>query len=194
METKGRTDEKVRMLRREGMEKRARLDEGDRRLKSAQIAEKLFCLPVWKEAQNLLVYVSCAAEVFTHKIIETALAQGKHVFCPKVIGRTMEFYRIRSFAELKPGFRGILEPERNDEIFSKTKPALVLVPGTAFDKEGHRIGYGGGYYDRYLGSFSADGGIYCIGLCFSCQLADRIEPMEHDFSMDLVIWDGNALQ
>lgn len=126
----------------------------------------------------------------------------------------MEFYRIFSREDLKPGFRGIPEPEgrslafekhkaddwqaesrearRQDDAgngFGKYPDALLIAPGTVFDRTGHRIGYGGGYYDRYLGQFSVEHRPYCIGLCFSCQLAERILPETHDVRMDRVIFD-----
>lgn len=224
-------------LRREKIRQRRSLTEEQRREKSAQIAAQLMSSEVWKSADNVLVYASYGAEVSTFELIDRALFSGKKVFCPKVEDSGMEFYRIFSREDLKPGFRGILEPDgrtaafkrlrmnkrpaaierpgssrqtaefeglkvnerqvpvalrRGDDgcaVFGRSQKTLLIAPGTVFDREGHRIGYGGGYYDRYLGGFSDTDRPYCVGLCFSCQLTERIWPEKHDIKMDWVIFD-----
>lgn len=199
-------------LRREKIRQRRSLSEEQRSQKSAQIAAELMSGEVWKRADNVLVYVSYGAEVSTFELIDRALFSGKKVFCPKVEDGGMEFYRIFSREDLKSGFRGILEPDGRTEAFGGIKAnercvpvalrcgdgctvtenrqkTLLIAPGTVFDREGKRIGYGGGYYDRYLGVFSDTDRPYCVGLCFSCQLVDRIWPEKHDIKMDRVIFD-----
>lgn len=200
-------------LRREKINQRRSLSKEQRSQKSAQIAVELMSSEVWKRADNVLVYASYGAEVSTFELIDRALFSGKKVFCPKVEDSGMEFYRIFSREDLKPGFRGILEPDGRTAVFEglrtndrqvpvaprggddgraalgKCPKTLLIAPGTVFDREGHRIGYGGGYYDRYLGGFSDDDRPFSVGLCFSCQLVERIWPKAHDIGMDWVIFD-----
>lgn len=181
-------------LRREKILLRSGLSREERKRGSGRIMERLISQRIWKSAKTVLIYVSYGAEVSTEALIDRALLEGKAVFCPKVCGTEMEFYRIFSRADLKPGFHGIPEPEGGTQY--RRQPGktgadvLLIAPGTVFDRKGNRIGYGGGYYDRYLGRFSKEDMPYCIGLCFFCQLAARIEPRAHDAAMDMVIWDS----
>lgn len=190
------------LLRREKIRLRSALGSAQRAQKSAGIAAALLDCEAWKNAENLLIYVSFGSEVSTIGLMDAALSQGKRLYCPKVEENGMEFYRIRSRRELTAGFRGILEPSGGSESFAaallagKTdggakKPerewTLLVAPGTVFDRDGHRIGYGGGYYDRYLGRLGDDRPC-CIGLCFACQLTDHIDAHEHDAAMDIVLF------
>lgn len=195
-------------LRREKIRLRGALKESERAKKSAEIAALLQKCEAWSRAENLLIYVSYGTEVSTTALIDAALSQGKRVYCPKVEKNSMEFYRIRSRRELLSGFRGILEPAGKSERYReavRTNAAedadrtaagiltgkgrtLLVAPGTAFDRNGHRIGYGGGYYDRYLERFGAEERPCCIGLCFDCQLTEHIEPQKHDIAMDAVLF------
>lgn len=196
-------------LRKEKIRLRSELSRNEREKKSARIAALLQECEAWRNAKNLLIYVSYGAEVSTTALIDAALCQGKRVFCPKVEGNSMEFYRICSRAELVLGFRGILEPTGERERFECPKrtdgraegadsagdnagtenmQTLLVAPGTVFDRCGHRIGYGGGYYDRYLGRFTAACRPCCAGLCFSCQLTEEIKPQKHDAAMDFVLF------
>lgn len=186
--TEKRTDNAI--LGKEKRRLRAALSQEIRICAETQVAEKLFGLPLWQEAKNLLFYVSWGAELSTIALIERALTEGKQVFCPKVTKEGMEFYPIESLAALLPGYRGILEPCATAVSYTPAihGEALLIAPGSVFDLFGHRIGYGGGYYDRYLARFSAADRPYCIGVCFACQLTDRIQAMPHDVSMDLVLY------
>lgn len=175
-------------LRREKLRLRNAMTQKQRALGSARITEQLIACSAWQEAENILIYASYGTEVSTRDAIERALGENKRVFCPKVEGERMAFYRIFSYSQLKPGFRNILEPEGLAGAFHGAGAGTLLIaPGTVFDPSGHRIGYGGGYYDRYLGSLLEKDRPFCIGICFFCQLAEQIMPREHDVSMDLVI-------
>ncbi len=186
-------DGTIRLLRREGIRRRGLLSDAQRREAGRVIAEKLFRLPAYRQCGVLLSYVSYGPEADTRAVIRRALADGKAVFCPRVCGRDMDFYRIGAPEELAPGFRGILEPPACAERLKtdSLQNALALVPGTAFDRSGHRIGYGGGYYDRYFGMKQAglQGGQrpYLIGLCYACQMEEDIPFRPHDIVMDLVL-------
>ena len=188
-------DEKIRLLRREGLRRRGRLSAVQRREAGHIIAERLYSLPVYRRCGVLLSYVSYGTETDTRAIIRRALEDGKAVYCPRVCGKDMDFYRIHALEELKPGFRGILEPMEGAKRFEAEgmQETLVLVPGTVFDRSGHRIGYGGGYYDRYFGTGQTGLGNgqrpYLVGLCYACQREERIPSRPHDIEMDLVLTD-----
>lgn len=177
-------------LRRDKIRLRRLMSEEERMCKSNEIVRSVLKHEIYRKAESLLIYVSYGEEVSTQELIKTALAEEKRVFCPKVERENMKFYRIFSLEELKAGFHGILEPDGNTPAYEgqDNAAALLLAPGTVFDREGHRIGYGGGYYDRYLGAFAEKERPYCIGLCFACQLTERIEPKEHDVSMNEVMF------
>lgn len=183
---------KVRALRREKYRARLAMSKAEREKKSALICEKLWKLPEYQDADRLLVYVSYGAEVSTHELIRRALTENRKVYCPRVEGDKITFYRIFSFSDLRPGYRGIPEPEAGRERFEVNASGchdrtVIIVPGTAFDPDGHRIGYGGGYYDRFLGEFPGSSRPFCVGLGFDCQLT-KITPCEHDVDMDLVLF------
>ena len=142
--------------------------------------------------RKVLVYVSTPEELCTLQLIESLLAGGIEVYVPKVSGKEMFFYRINSLDDLKPGYMKILEPkdtcERLDD--SDGVPLIIFAPGLAFDKHGYRLGYGGGYYDRYLKSCIDKKIEYkCLGLAFSPFLwtKDMIPSEVTDICIDGVV-------
>ncbi|MBO5451322.1 MAG: 5-formyltetrahydrofolate cyclo-ligase [Lachnospiraceae bacterium] len=165
--------------------------------RSEQIAEHLLNTDAYQRAEYLLVYMHYQKEVMTNQIITHALNVGKHVFVPRVSGKDMEFYEIHSFKDCSCGFHGILEPSKTcgslPEVFCNmlSSPSkqntLMILPGLAFDATGHRLGYGGGYYDRYL----SQTGIECekMAVAFSFQIIEHVPYEEHDILIDCVITD-----
>ena len=162
----------------------------------------------YREAEAVLAYVSYKSEADTTALIQQALADGKYVFAPKVSGSEMEFWRISSLEDLLEGYRGILEPEQSisftDWISKHTGSKVMMwMPGVAFDKERHRIGYGGGFYDRYLNrlaqrleqtdsmesprTHSESITLTTAALAYSCQVLEQIPYEEHDVKPDLLI-------
>ena len=116
--------------------------------------------------------------------MEKALADGKKVAVPKVYGDTMRFIYLTDLSQVAPGCMGIPEPIA-DEPIADDPTALVLMPGLAFDKQGHRIGYGGGFYDKFL---AAEPHHPTVALCFSFQMMDQLETDEFDIPVDCVLW------
>ena len=168
--------------------------------KSRLIFEKLIQTDEYNKATDILVYASFGSEVRTDDIILDCLAVGKKVYCPKVTDRKngqMVFIRISSIDELKEGFAGIREPEisENSEIFRgiadfNDHHVLVLVPGVAFDYSRNRIGYNGGFYDRFL---EKNKEVKTIALAYDLQVVDfEIPSEEHDIKPDKMITE-NAL-
>lgn len=141
-------NQKKKELRKEYKQKRRALTEEQVKEGSARIQEQFLHSDIYKSEDNLLIYVSQDNEVDTVPVIKQALSDGKTVAVPKVYGDHMHFHRIHGLQDLKAGAYGILEPE-NCEMIHPSE-GILIVPGIVFDEKGHRIGYGGGYYDRYI--------------------------------------------
>jgi len=174
-------------LRREiGAKKRA-LNAAEIESRSALLADKLYKTPQYRDCQSLYAYLSFNQEVRTNPIIQRAWADGKRVAVPKVVGDEMVFIRIDSFEGLAPqGAFHIMEPIEDGPVAGDEK-ALILMPGLAFDPEGHRVGYGGGYYDRFL---EKEPDHPLVALCYDFQLYDRLEVEAHDVPVDVVLTDA----
>ena len=115
---------------------------------SRKIAETVTALPEYSNSRRILAYADYNHEVMTKYIIEAAWNDGKEVAVPKVVGQDMVFYKLTDFAQLEKGYFGIPEPARGEIV--QWEEALMIMPGVAFDRQNHRVGYGGGFYDRFL--------------------------------------------
>ena len=175
-----------RALRLEINEKKRALSIGEIERRSAILAERLCATEQYREARALYVYLSFNQEVRTGPIIERARADGKRVAVPKVVSGDMRFIWLEPGTQLELSPFGIPEPVADGPV-AGDPCALVLLPGLAFDRRGHRVGYGGGYYDRYL---AAHPGHPTVALCYGFQLCDRLETEVHDIPADLVITDA----
>ena len=173
-------------LRREiGAKKRA-LSAAEIEARSAILADKLYATGQYRQARSLYAYLSFNQEVRTDPIIQRAWADGKRVAVPKVVGDEMVFIWIDSFDNLAPqGAFNITEPIENGPVASD-ETALILMPGLAFDPQGHRVGYGGGFYDRYL---AAQPHHPTVALCYDFQLYDHLDVDDFDVPVDVVITD-----
>ena len=176
-------------IRREILAKRDLLSEQEIREKSRSIFEKLIQTDEYKDADNILVYASFKSEVRTDDIIFDALSLGKNVFCPKVTDSKaglMKFVQIYDTTELEAGYYGIREPviKENSEIYEPCAKTLVIVPGAAFDNKGNRIGYKGGFYDRFL---ACNPQAFTIALAYDFQIMDEIDAEIHDIPVKMVI-------
>ena len=175
-----------RTLRREIGDKKRSMTEAQIQNRSHILAEKLFSTEQYKQAESLYAYLSINQEVRTAPIIERAWADGKRVAVPKIRGEEMLFIWIDSFDALVEGRYGIPEPASDGPV-AGDETALMLMPGLAFDQTGRRIGYGGGFYDRYLARHPKHP---TIALCYDFQLRERLEADAHDVPVDLVITDN----
>jgi len=152
--------------------------------KSAMICEKAATLPVIEAAKSVMVYISAKSEVETALLIATLLKNGKTLCAPRVLdGETMEAARIDDKGFQKGAF-GIWEPlgkrvEKIDAIF---------VPGVCFDPAKNRIGYGKGYYDRFLSCSD----VKTIGLAFACQIVPSIPFDAHDKPLDMIVTEDTV--
>lgn len=158
--------------------------------KSNIIEDKILILPEYFEADTILLYASYNSEVMTTKIFERALKDGKKVAFPKsqlVDGiPTIEFYYVDSLSMLAEGYKGIMEPDIfNNELTQMTcDNYLCIVPGVAFDKTGYRIGYGKGFYDRFI---SYGENKKYIGICFESQVIEKVPSDVNDKTVDMIV-------
>jgi 5,10-methenyltetrahydrofolate synthetase len=136
----------------------------------------------------IYTYVGMGSEVDTRPIIDKALALGKKVACPKIKNGNIEFYYINSTSELTPGQLGILEP-MGEEI-AMDADALVIVPGIAFDYGKNRIGYGKGYYDKYLAKYPW---YTTMGLAFQVQIVDILPIENFDIALGIIATEEGLL-
>lgn len=143
-------------LRNEMGNKLEALAEEKREEIAKDLSSKLTESSLWQEADVIGITLSGGLEWDTHQTIQKAWDEGKTVVVPKCIHKTkqMDFYKIESYDEVKEGYVGILEPiPEKAQLWEKDKIELLVVPGRVFEKEGYRIGFGGGYYDRFLKDF-----------------------------------------
>lgn len=215
-------------IRRHILAMRDSIPAADKAQYDAGIREIVMGMDEYREAEVILAYVSYKSEVDTTMLIQQALKDGKCVFAPKVSGKEMEFWRITALEDLRGGYRGISEPvhsitftdwimkyadaadadtDININVDAESAPkvckVMMWMPGAAFDKQRHRIGYGGGFYDKYLsrilqlakqissteqtqtrlGHFT----LTTAALAYSCQVLEQIPHEEHDRKPDLLI-------
>lgn len=176
--------------RKAALARRDAIPEIDREIYSRIIIDKLFESKELIDADNVLVYCSYLSEVDTHTLIERLLYKGKRVYCPKVTdpkNGIMEFYEVRGMKDLAEGYHGIPEPVTTDRYVTGEAmhtDTLMILPGVAFDRDCNRIGYRGGFYDRYIPRIP---GAYLIALAFEEQISEDIFPMEsHDIKPDAI--------
>ena len=170
---------------------RAMIREQKRAMTEAQITEKSAALgallrssDLYRQAKTVYGYLPYNQEVRTTPMLAQALLDGKRVAVPKVFGQTMKFLYIDDLSLVAPGYAGIPEPIA-DGPEADDPNALVLMPGLAFDTEGHRIGYGGGFYDRFL---EKEPNHPTLALCYDFQLLPHLETEAHDIGVDCVLW------
>lgn len=165
--------------------RRKTLDFADRQKCQAEAMKNLLSLPELQRASCVYPFVSCRTEIDTIEIIRYLLAEGKKkVGVPRVTGEQMEFVEIHSLDDLRPGAMNILEPVEDDIM--EAGEGFMLMPGLAFDRLGNRVGYGAGYYDRYLAQYDT-GHLYKVGYAFDFQVMDAATAEEHDRKVDCIV-------
>ena len=160
------------------------------------ITDRLELSKEYQDNDNILIYVSYNQEVETSGIINKSLERGKKVYVPKVIinkedmsDKYMEFVRINSYDDLQDGYMGIKEPVSDD--YEIPQDGLLVMTGLAFDVTLNRIGYGGGFYDRYL--VKNGDRYYKTAICFDYQVLDDIPAEEFDIRPDMIITDKRII-
>lgn len=173
--------EQQRHLRKEFLLRRRTLE--NRLEKDQKILERILHTDWYAKTHSIYTYVSYRAEVDTKKLIQQAWKDGKKVAVPRVCGEIINFYQIHSMDDLEPGIKGILEPALHC-VQLEEQEAVLLIPGVVFDRAGYRIGYGGGFYDRYLETHP---NYLSVALAYECQLIDHVPRQPWDKKIDGII-------
>ena len=190
---KNEIDSKKSELRQKMIDVRDALSSDSISSKNSLIQQLLFELPVFQQAQVVMFYVSFRSEVATQLMIEDALLSGKEVVVPAVnlTQKELEPFQIENMDQLTLGTYGILEPVNRQKPAEVEVIDLVIVPGCAFDPQGYRLGYGVGYYDRFLKTVA---GSCSVGLAFELQMVPEIPRQEsHDVPVDLIITEKRVI-
>ena len=171
-------------LRREIRARKRAMTEEEIETRSAKLAQLFFASEAYQNAKTIYGYLPYNQEVRTVPMLERALKDGKKVAVPKVYGDEMKFLYLDDLNAVAKGYAGIPEPIA-DEPVAHDETALVLMPGLAFDPQGHRIGYGGGFYDKFL---AAEPHHPTLALCYEFQMLPKLDVEDHDIPVDTVLW------
>ena len=171
-------------LRKQIREKKRAMSLQEIEEKSRHLADMFYASELYQQAQTIYGYLPYNQEVRTTPMLERALRDGKRVAVPKVYGDEMKFIYLDDLSAVEAGYAGIPEPIEDQPVADDPK-ALVLMPGMAFDPEGHRIGYGGGFYDKFL---AAEPEHPTLALCYDFQMLEKLETEEFDIPVDTVFW------
>jgi 5-formyltetrahydrofolate cyclo-ligase len=151
------------------------------------LTERFLDHPFYQEAKAIATYLSFTHEFQTQGLIDQALKDGKKVLIPKTYSKGRMEFVVYDPQQLKKTSFGLLEPQGDLEVVDASQIDLIHVPGLAFTKEGYRIGYGGGYYDRYLENFAGQ----TMSTIYPCQIQD-FNSEDHDIPVqEVLIYEGN---
>ncbi len=171
-------------LRREIREKKRAMTEAEIQEKSLRLGELFADSQLYRSAKTIYGYLPYNQEVRTVPMLEKAIADGKRVAVPKVYGDEMKFIYLDDLSAVKKRYAGIPEPVADTPV-ADDETALVLMPGLAFDRDGHRIGYGGGFYDKFL---AQEPNHPTLALCYDFQMLPELQTEEFDIPVDQVLW------
>lgn len=169
------------------LDKRDSIPTSQRKIWDNKISEFLIKSNFYKRAKVIFTFVSFKSEVDTHRIINYAIDYGKIIGVPKIKSkqRGIEVFKIASLGDLEKGYFGVMEPKDKCTPINPEAIDLILMPGLAFDKKGGRIGYGGGFYDRFLNNLKKK--ISKIALAYDFQLLDEVPVNSLDVRVDGII-------
>ncbi|WP_175880665.1 5-formyltetrahydrofolate cyclo-ligase [Streptococcus thalassemiae] len=175
-------------LRKQVLQEMKAISQEQKQALNQTLTERLLQHPFYQEAKVIATYLSFPHEFQTQKLIEQALKDGKKVLIPKTYPKgRMDFVVYDPQQLVKTSF-GLLEPQGNLEVVDASQIDLIHVPGLAFTIRGYRIGYGGGYYDRYLEQFTG----HTLSTVYPCQIRD-FSPENHDIPVQEVLIDERNL-
>lgn len=173
-------------IRQELLKQRRQLSSVQIEASGIEFLNRLHIEPIFESAQSLFLYMAMQEEIPTLPLIEAALFQGKKVFLPRVIDKTqMAFYPFKSLADLEQSKFGVLEPPATQAVTpEQVEQPLMIIPALSYSEAGYRLGYGAGYYDRYLEKHT----VKSIGVCYEFQRNEAWKPEDHDKKVDHVIY------
>tara|TARA_B100000700_G_scaffold331005_1_gene460711 strand:- start:2100 stop:2690 length:591 start_codon:yes stop_codon:yes gene_type:complete len=179
------------IFRENALRTRDAISKTDRRQYSEKIYNFLLSMPVIKSSSTIHTYVSKDSEVATHLFIATLLENNINVVCPRMLKHNqLEHSAINSFEDLQKNKFGILEPKKELLPFSINNLDVIIVPGLAFTRTGCRLGYGGGFYDRFL----TKANVVSIGLGFDKQIINQLPHNKDDSILDYIVTEKEIIQ
>lgn len=181
--------ETKKQIRAEILKRRSALSKDEVADKSRAICRKIVSCEQFVQAEIILLYLDFNHEVETGLIWEKAQKMRKHVAAPRLIGSQMVFARIQSEKDLIPGKWGISEPKKNCPVIREhDSRTVVIMPGVAFDCSRNRIGYGGGYYDRYFAGYDS---VYKIAAAYDLQIVEQVPAEPFDLKPDCIVTESH---
>ena len=180
--------EENKVIRKHIFAKRKVCTDQEIQLWSREFTLSLTALPAFLEAERLLVYADYNHEVMTVFLIEEAWKKGKEVAVPKVVGKDMVFYKLTDWKQLEPGYFGIPEPAYGEIV--EWEDAVMIMPGVAFDNNCHRVGYGGGFYDRYLEKHPK---VKRIAAAFEFQILPEVPTEPTDIAPEMIVTEKQII-
>ncbi|HSW35857.1 MAG TPA: 5-formyltetrahydrofolate cyclo-ligase [Candidatus Limnocylindrales bacterium] len=184
-----------RAVRKQILQIRDRLLPEEIKDKSSSIGRNLMSLPAYQNARTMMFFISFGSEVYTRSMVEESIKQGIQTLAPKAVPETRELIPSKIIdwdGDLKPGAYGIPEPRA--ETLRPVDPAaidLLIVPGVAFDLEGNRLGYGGGYYDRFFPLLRSK--VPLVALAFELQILPQVPMEKWDRKVDYIITENRII-
>lgn len=183
-------------LRKQIITERNQLTDEEIATKSATIAEKLCQLPAFNQAETIMYFVSFGSEVDTRPMVEETIRRGKTALAPKAVPQSRELIPSKILdweSDLVPGYYNIPEPRAGAlRPYAPEQIDLLIVPGVAFDLKGNRLGYGGGYYDRFFSLLKP--GTPLVALVFDLQIVPEVPVDEWDRPVDCVITEKRLIE
>jgi len=176
-------------LRKQMMKKRSSLSKKEKKIKDQSIYNQVVNDEDYNTADSVFLFLSFGSEIDTKKIIQDALDHSKKVFLPKVVGENLELFEVEDFENLERSKYGILEPNENCQAIRNCSLDFILMPGLAFDQSGGRVGYGGGFYDRYISSLPNYEKIPKVAIAYDFQIVDEVPMSRYDIPVDRIIVD-----
>jgi 5-formyltetrahydrofolate cyclo-ligase len=178
-------------IRKTVFKSRLQLSPSDYSHLSRKVQDRFLARFKFQHAQNIGTYSAIRHEVATDTLFAVAQLLGTRVYYPRVSGCDLSFHHVGAIAHLVPGAFGVCEPQAEAQVASIEAFDLLVVPGVAFDLSGHRLGYGKGFYDRYLADRPAS--LTTVGLCFEFQLFESLPVEKHDQSLDYIVTENRVI-
>jgi len=158
------------------------------KIASKSIQKKLKKIEVFRNAKKIGAYYPIGSEILTQDIMQEALSEGKEIFLPRVVGKNIEFRKIENFNNLENGSFDIMEPRIECPIDNNLD--VILVPTVGASPKGVRLGYGHGFYDRFL----AENKIHTISITLEKQIVKNIPSSEHDILIDWIVTEDRIIE
>ena len=179
------------ILRKEILEKRDNINIDKKEKMDKAIINRFYESKYYKEAKKIFIYISFGSEINTREIINVALKENKKIYVPRTELKTkiMDAVEISSLNSLKESSYGILEPSKENKSVDPNELDLIVVPGVAFDRNGGRMGYGAGFYDRYFKKINTDNikKITKLALAYYFQVIEKVPMNEQDIPVNYII-------